>query len=217
MLTSLIRFGLVLGLGGTVALSGGCESTQVTKQVTTLGGLLADPDLQTGEADTSATGFTLNPLKWGEDKEREVSVQTAKTDWSDPVGTEMVQQNKDMYWGPRYGNTWFSANDYLLRQKKVDERAGVKLTARDSHDQAIAALSDKIVKKERDGFNAKLAELRGLKTDKIATQQKIDAQIAWVTLRLADLEKVPAASTDDLLQIAYTKPKEGDKSLTSAK
>lgn len=207
----IVRGFAVVAVSAVAALMTGCGVTNVA----TVGGLFEDPSAPAGQAKTSVTGVSLNPLTWGKDKEHEASVEAAKADTTDPIGKAMVLQNKDMYFGPKYGNTWFSAGEYLKRQKLVNERAETKLTEREELDQQIKALSGKIVAQEQAGFNKRLTELQNAKSSDPNVTAQINAHIAWVNGRLADLKSVQADSISDNFAVVVSK--EGTTSSMAAK
>ena len=209
--SSLIVRGLsVLGLVVVAIAQVGCSGPSI-------GGSPMFKTSASGESDNSLLGISANPVEWVKDKDREASVAAAKADSSDPVAKAIVIEDSDMYWGPKYGGTWFSAGDYNKRQKLVDKRSTTKVADRAPLNTEIKKLSDQIVANEKTKFTAKLAELEAAKTKNPDDAQEINSQAVWVQARLADLDRVPAQYGSETFNItALAKSSEGSATSSMA-
>ena len=134
---------------------------------------------------------------------RDESVKAAKAD-SDPVRKAIVLQNKDMYYGPKYGGTYFSADLYKDRKDLVAKRAEMPLTSTDRAEMngKIKDLSDRIVSNETTKFTAKRDELAGSKTSNPDDAAELDKHIAFCDARLADLKRVPPQYVGDSFDVS---------------
>lgn len=143
-----------------------------------------------------------NFSEWGKDKAREDSVAQAKLATSDPVGASVVLQDKKMYWGPAFGNTYFSAALYKERQEMVAARIETPITERAALNDKIVAKSDEIVANERKQFVAKIASLKSARVNTEADRQELETQVQWCEARLADLDHVPARLDTESFDVA---------------
>lgn len=157
---------------------------------------------QTRPGDSSQRFLIPNISEWGKDKARDDSVAAAKVATSDPVGASVVLQDKKMYWGPSFGNTYFSAKLYNERQELVGKRLETPITERAALNDKIVALSDAIVASERKGFEAKIESLRSARVNTERDREELDKQVQWCEARLADLNHVPARLDTDSFDVA---------------
>ncbi len=151
----------------------------------------------------------------GNNSNREQSVTAAKADSSDQVRQAVVLQDKNMYWGPSYGGTYFSADLYTKRQKLVDKRRETPVVERASLNKEIAALSDQIKVNERDKFASKIESLSKAETTNDTDRAEINSHIAWCKTQQANVEKIPAAYDGDDFNVLTLASKGGNNSVAS--
>jgi hypothetical protein len=152
--------------------------------------------------DSNQHALIPNFSQWGKDKAREDSVAQAKIATSDPVGASVVLQDKKMYWGPSFGNTYFSAKLYAERQELVNKRPETPITERAALNDQIVKKSDEIVANERMQFVAKISSLKAARVNTEQDREELAKQVTWCEARLADLDHVPARLDTDSFDVA---------------